>query len=344
MKDPYEVLGVPKGADDKTVKSSYRKLARKSHPDLNPGDSAAEARFKEASAAFEVLSDPERRGLYDEFGQDSFRQGFDPDQERQYRQWQGQASPTGRPRPMGGGRSTSGAPGGAWQVDMGDLFGGMFGGGRTRADRAPRPPARGADIRSEMSLSFLDAVRGVERSLRVRLPEVCELCAGAGAPCTACGGAGTEDKAKRLKVKVPPGISDGGVIRLAGKGFPPGGDLLITIHVASHPLLQREGRDLHMDLPVTVLEAMFGAKISVPTVSGDVRLTVPKGALSNQRLRLKGKGVPGSKSTPAGDLYVTIRIMPPQVGDDADAQAAARQAAEALQALYAGDIRGDVKL
>ena len=318
MKDPYAVLGVPKDADDKAIKAAYRKLAREHHPDLNPGDTVAEERFKEASAAFDVLSDGDKRKLYDEFGEDGIRQGFDPDQAREYRRWRERADRTRGPSGFGGfgGGASFGGAGGGWVFDLDDILGHGFGG-----------MSRGADIRSEMTLPFLDAVRGTERSLRFRLP-------------------GSPGPDQHLKVRVPPGIPDGGVIRLKGKGEPPDGDLLITVHVTPHPLLRRQGNDLHLELPVTLSEAMFGAKVSAPTLSGAVRLTIPKGAQSGQRLRLKGKGVPGHKKRKAGDLYVTVRIALPDAPDEDDAEASSRaeEAAATLEALYAEDVRKGVKL
>ena len=309
----YEILGVDKGASPEEIKAAYRRLARKHHPDLNAGDKAAEERFKEASAAFDVLSDKEQRARYDQFGQDGLRSGFDPEQARAWRQWQARASGQG---------------GNQFEFDLGDLFGDLLsggGGGRGPFSGFSRRPARGEDVEAQLSLPLLETVRGVERELTLDLPERGRV---------------------RLTVKVPPGVDEGNKVRLAGQGLPgrhggPPGDLLLSVRVEPHPRLRREGSDLHLTVPVTVAEAMLGARIEVPTPFGPVKLKVPPGSQGGTRLRLKGRGVRGRNGRPAGHLYVTLEIHVPDAQTDPER---ARSAAEALEELYAADVRAGLEL
>jgi curved DNA-binding protein len=307
--DLYGVLGVPKTADADVIKKAYRKLAGKLHPDKNPGNAAAEGRFKQVNHAYEVLNDPKKRRLYDEFGEEGLREGFDPDRVRAYRDW---SSRQGRGRSAGGGvggfPSGGGFPGagGGQTVDLEDLFGGgagnaggigdLFGDlmGRTRR---PRGPVKGPDLESEVTIDFASAVRGATLELRPQGPT-----------------------SSPVTVRVPAGANEGSRVRIAGHGAPspgggPPGDLVLTIHVTPHPYFRRENDDLHLDLPITVAEAFHGAKVRVPTVDGAVTLKVPEGAQSGQVLRLRGKGVE-KKGRPAGDLYVHFLIHIPRGGDD----------------------------
>jgi molecular chaperone DnaJ len=392
-KNLYSVLGVSKSASADEIKKAYRKLARKYHPDVNPGDTSAEEKFKEISAAFEVLSDPEKRALYDELGEDAAKIGFDPEKAKAYRQWKAQAQAAGGQGGagfdigdiFGGGGGRPG--GGGFNFDLGDIFGDLFGGRRRREGHAPAP-ARGADVESELTIPFREAVLGGEREIALQRPTPCETCKGTGLrpgaraepcdacggtghtqvaqgplgihapcpkchgtgrlggpPCPACGGTGQVADTVHLKVKIPAGIADGQKIRLAGQGQPGvrgarAGNLYIVVHVRAHPVLRREGNDLHLDVPVTVHEAMFGAKIDVPTLEGSLRLTVPAGSQSGRKLRLKGKGVAPRGKTP-GDLYVTLLVQVPDAGRNREA---AEKAAGELQELYGGDVRKDLKL
>lgn len=376
--DPYVVLGVARDALPPEIKRAYRKLARKLHPDVNPDDPAAETRFKEVAAAYEVVGDVDKRKVFDEFGEDGLKSGFDPDQARAYRQWQQRAQAT---ESFHGGQA-GGAE--AEGFDLNDLFGGL--GGRRPRQSNDR---RGADIESQLRVTFQEAVLGGQRELSFSRPSRCEPCNGVGqdlsvapqpcpdcggsgmrnvaqgpltysAPCRSCGGAGQKPRpackacggagrivgTARLEVKIPPGVTDGQTIRLGGQGMPGAGagspgDLLIRIEVASHPLLQREGQDLLVDVPVTVGEAMLGAKIDVPTLQGTVALTVPRGSQSGAKLRLRGRGIPALGKRAAGDLYVVLRVMVPVPEGDLEQ---AEQIAEQLGKLYTGDVRAELRL
>lgn len=391
-KDLYSVLGVSKGAGADEIKKAYRKLARKYHPDVNPGDKKAEERFKEISAAFEILSDTEKRKLYDELGEDAAKIGFDPERAKAYRQWRDQAQATGGAGGFdfgdmfGGGRG--GRTAGAQGFDLGDLFGDLFGGGRRRGGgpAAGPTPTAGADIESGMTVSFREAVLGGEREITLNRPTPCATCRGsgvapgakaqtcatcggtgrtkvsqgplsfqgpcptcggtgksAGPPCPTCGGRGTTSGTVHLKVKIPPGVRDGQKIRLSGQGTPGthggrAGDLYITVRVTPDPVFRREDDDLYLDLPVTVAEAMFGARIEVPTLEGAVKLTLPPGSQSGRKLRLKGKGV--ARKGGRGDLYVVLSVRVPDAARD---RARAEKAASELQALYGEDVRKDLE-
>jgi len=205
-------------------------------------------------------------------------------------------------------------------------------------------------VESDLVLPLLEAIRGSEREVSLDLPRACPACGGGGkkgrGPCPACRGEGRQKKPVRLTVKVPAGIDEGQKVRLAGQGLPgpqggPPGDLLLRVQLEPHPHLRREGRDLHLAVPVTVSEAMYGARIEVPTPGGAVKLKVPPGSQGGTRLRLKGRGVPGQKGLPVGHLYVTLVVQVPAPEDRPEL---ARQAADALEQLYVGDVRADLKL
>jgi len=288
----YDDLGVAKTASADEIKAAYKKLARKYHPDLNPGDSDAEDRFKRASAAYDVLRDDEKRKLYDEFGEDATRIGFDPEQARAHKRWQEQAS--WRP---GGQRAQS------FESDA-DLFESLFGGRR-------RGPRKGQDIRADLVTDFRSAALGGVRRLSF-------------------------GDGRAMDVRIPPGVDDGGSIRLRGQGMPggdgaPAGDLVITLHVEPDPVFRREGLDLHVDLPITVVEAVRGAGVEVPTLDGRVRLRVPAGSQTGQTLRLKGKGIARSDRAP-GDLYAHLVVHAPD-GELPD------EVLDALAASYKTDVR-----
>jgi molecular chaperone DnaJ len=360
-KDFYKTLGVPKDASQADIKKAYRKLARDNHPDSNPGNKAAEERFKEISEAYAVLSSPDKRKEYDEqrtlFGQ--FRGGF-----------QG-------PPGYGGGAGGYGSPGGV-DFDLSDLLGGIFGGGRGRSRRQPQG-RRGDDLETEASITFEQAVEGATLPLRMTSDEACPTCHGTGAkpgtvpkvcskcqgsgmqtgtaggvfamtepcdqcrgrgmvvedPCATCRGSGRAPSSRTLQVRVPAGVKDGQRIRLKGKGGKgdgaPDGDLYLVVHVSQHKLFGRKGDNLTITVPVAFDEAALGATISVPTLDGPpVSIKIPAGTPSGRTFRARGKGA-ATKSGGRGDLLVTIDVQVPAELDDES-----RVAVEALRAA-----RGD---
>lgn len=291
--DFYAVLGVPKSADADAIKKAYRKLARDLHPDKNPGNKDAEARFKAVNRAYETLHDPKKRALYDEFGEDALREGFDPERARAYRTWQSQ--------------SGNGFRGGARQVNLEDLFGGAQGGaGFDAADFADlfgrgrrRGPMKGHDLEQELTVDFETAVRGT--TVQLRSPESHET----------------------VTVRIPPGADEGSRVRIPGQGGPspnggPSGDLVLVIHVRPHSLFKREGGDLHLDVPIRVSEAVKGTKVRVPTFDGPVSVKVPPGTNSGTVLRVRGKGV-ARKGRARGDLYIRFMVHVPQARNDREA-------------------------
>ncbi|MEO0603558.1 MAG: J domain-containing protein [Myxococcota bacterium] len=261
--DPYRVLGVPRDASDDDIKKAYRTLAKQWHPDRNPDNPEAEARFKEIGSAFEVLSDPEKKALYDQFGAKALEPGFDPHFAR---------------------RTTGVPPGfGADGIDLDELFGGFFSG----MDRGP------AVTRGQLGLSFEDAARGGQHTLSF-------------------------GDGRTIDVRIPPGVRDGETLRLQGRGQPnprtgEAGDLLLTLDVASHPLFRREGEDLHVNVPVTLGEALRGGSVPVPTLDGVIKLRVPAGTQSGRTLRVRGKGI--VRRGQAGDLYAHIDVRLPDALD-----------------------------
>jgi curved DNA-binding protein len=287
--DLYAVLGVPKSADADAVKKAYRKLAAQLHPDKNPDNKSAEARFKQVNHAYEVLGDDKKRKLYDEFGEDGLREGFDADRMRAYKGWANnqRGNPGGYagsgnfdPEELFG--NAGGSPSG-----FGDLFGDLIG-----RQRRQRGPVKGPDLESEITIDFASAVQGATLELRPQ------------------GNGGNS-----MTVRIPAGASEGSRVRIGGQGGPspnngPRGDLVLTVHVTPHPFFRREGDDLHLDLPITVAEAFHGAKVHVPTPDAGVNLKVPERTQSGQVVRLRGKGVT-RKGKAAGDLYVHFMIHIP---------------------------------
>jgi curved DNA-binding protein len=320
-KDLYDILGVSRTATGDEIKKAYRRLAKQYHPDVNPGNKAGEEKFKEVTAAFEVLSDAKRRKLYDEFGADALRTGFDEKKAEEYRRWKKQGAPAGgMPFDFGDFEQVNVGDFGAF--DFGSIFGDLFGGGGTRA--RTRTHARrgvvsmpGADASAELEIGLRDAVLGGERDLRI--------------------------DGRTLRVKIPAGVSDGSQIRLSGQGAPgahggPAGDLYLTVRLREHPHVRRDGKDLYLDLPVTVPEAALGAEVQLPTFEGPVRLRVPAGAQSGTKLRLRAKGLPDLRGGARGDLYAVVQVMLPE-----DAEAL-KKAARSLEGLYKGDPRAGISL
>jgi DnaJ-class molecular chaperone len=308
--DFYKELGVERDASDDQIKKAYRKLAGQLHPDKNPGDKKTETRFKAVNRAYQALSNPEQRSLYDEFGEDGLREGFNTQAARAYRR-----AASGGSRGRGGPRgvedlfSRPDMP----QGGIGDLFGDLFGGrgGRSAAQM------KGSDVASEVVVDFISALRGAELKLRV------------------------QDGGEEVTVRVPPGAGDGDKVRIAGQGAPgpfggPPGDLLLTIRVGKHPYFERTGLDLYLDLPITVGEAHHGAKVRVPTPDGPVTLTVPKLAQSGQVARLKGRGV--KRKNEQGDLYVRFQIKLP-----AATSPEIEEAIATLDEAMDGDVRATVR-
>jgi molecular chaperone DnaJ len=356
-KSLYEVLGVPKTASADEIKKAYRKLARQYHPDKNPGDKEAEERFKEMQAAYDVLSDADKRKQYDAYG-----------------------SPNGQVRfgPGGGVSFDFGDLG-----DLSDLFGGIFGGGgRGGQARQPRGQ-RGADVEVEVRLSFEDALKGVETTIPVSLESSCHVCHGSGAksgtapkvcpdcggrgvvaeqqgpfalshpcprcrgngtiiedPCTNCRGTGRERRTRRFKVKIPAGVRDGTRIKLRGKGEAgygggPAGDLWVITRVEPSKVFRRRGdADLEIDVPVTYAEAALGATVEVPTPDGTVSLKVPSGSQDGKLLKLKGRGAPRLKGSGRGDLIARVHVTVPTKLTKAE-----REAIEKLQEVSHEDPR-----
>ena len=338
-RDYYEVLGVERNADDATLKKAYRKLAKKYHPDMNPGDKEAEAKFKEATEAYGVLSDPDKRRQYDQFGHAAFENG-------------------------GGG--AGGFGGFDFSGDMGDIFGDIFGdlfggGGRRRANNGPM---KGANLRAAVNIMFQEAITGCEKELEITLKDPCTKCNGTGAKpgtspetcpkcngsgqvvmtqqsmfgmvrnvtvcpdcqgtgkiirekCPDCRGTGFTSSRKKIQVSVPAGIDDGQSIRIRDKGEPgtnggPRGDLLVEVRVARHAIFQREDMNIFSTADISFAQAALGGTIRIPTVDGDVEYEVKPGTQPNTRIRLKGKGVPSLRNRNVrGDHYVTLNLKVP---------------------------------
>ena len=348
-KDYYQVLGVAKNATQAEIKKAYRKLAQRYHPDANPGDASAEERFKEISAAYDIIGDEDKRKQYDQV-RDMAAAGF------------GGGGFPGGAGGAGGGFPGGGFPGGGrvrfedFDIgDLGDLFGAVTGrGGRGGARRA----ARGSDLETSVRISFDDSMRGTTVPVRLDGPAPCPRCGGNGAepgtspitcpqcggggqiqvnqglfavaqtcptchgsgrvvqtPCTECHGSGSVRRTRTLQVKIPAGVKDGARIRLAGRGEPgpagaKPGDLYVAVHVAPHAFFGRKANDLTVELPITFAEATLGANVDVPTLNGPVKLKVPAGTRSGQTFRVKGKGAP--RKGGHGDLLVTVRVEVPR--------------------------------
>jgi molecular chaperone DnaJ len=345
----YDTLGVSKNASADEIKKAYRKLARQYHPDRNPGDAQAEARFKEVQTAYDVLSSAEKRKQYDAWGTTNGRPG---------------------PGPAGAGGADFGFDIG----DLGDLFGGLFGRGSGARTRRPAPE-KGPDVEAQVSLSFEDSLRGVETRIPVEVDAACSTCGGTGAkpgtspricpecngrgvtaesqglfslsrpcprcrgngtviedPCDSCKGSGRERRTRRFNVKVPAGVKDGTRIRLKGKGEPgaaggPPGDLYVVTKVTPSPLYERRGDDLVIEVPVTYPEAALGATVEVPTPYGErLSLKVAAGSEDGKLLRMRGHGAPRLKGSGKGDLLARVRLTVPQRLTKAE-----REALEQLQ-------------
>ena len=342
-RDYYEVLGLQKGCSEDELKKAYRQMAKKYHPDLNPGDKEAEERFKEVNEAYEVLSDPQKRQRYDQFG----HAGVDPSY-------------------GGAGGPGAGGFGGFDMGDIGDIFGDLFGSGfgGSRRSQNPNAPRRGSDIRVQITLTFFEACKGVSKKISVTRSDSCPDCGGTGAehgtamktcaacggtghvrvqqrtpfgviatdrPCESCGGAGrvierscpncggrgSISSTKTVEVQVPAGIDDGQTLSLRGQGNAganggPSGDLLVTVAVRPDAIFRRQGYDLYCEMPVSYCQAVLGDKLIVPTIDGNVEYTLPEGTQPGTTFRLRGKGVSRLNSRGRGDQYVTITVDVPR--------------------------------
>jgi len=355
-KDYYEILGVDKKASVSDIKKAYRKLARKYHPDLNPNDKEAEAKFKEIQEAYSVLKDPKKKKQYDEYGYVGEQPPPGGGAGRgAYQQWQQEGG--------GGfqGFDFSEYGTSSFQDFFKDIFGG--GGARQRAQARTRP-MKGQDLLYNMRLGFKDAIEGIQTriqltrevpcvkcggtgSLQTGSAQACQACGGTGqttmqrgamrfattcpqcggqgqspgTPCPQCGGTGLQQKTERIRVKIPAGVNTGSKVRIAGKGNAgqnggPPGDLFITIDVNSHPVFKREGSNIYVKVPITVPEATLGAKIDVPTVEGKSTIKIPPGTRSGQKFRIRDKGAPIVGKKGRGDEFVEVSIVPPPFEDE----------------------------
>ena len=342
-RDYYEVLGVDKGADEAALKKAYRKLAKKYHPDANPDNASAEKKFKEATEAYGVLSDPEKKAQYDQFGHAAF---------------DGAAGP-------GAGGFGGGFSGFDFNSDMfSDIFSDLFGGGGASRRQASNGPMRGASLRAAISVTFEEAVFGCEKEIEITLKDECDKCHGTGAKpgtkpetcptcngqgqvvqsqqslfgmiqnvttcpechgtgqiikekCDQCRGTGYTASRKKIKIAVPAGIDSGQSVRISGKGEPgknggPRGDLLVEVRVNRHPIFQRQGRNIFSTAPITYAQAALGGDVRIKTVDGEVEYNVKAGTQTDTKIRLKGKGVPAiNNKNSRGDHYVTLVVQVP---------------------------------
>lgn len=344
-RDYYEVLGLQRGASEDEIKKAYRRLAKENHPDMNPGDKGAEARFKEIGEAYEVLSDPEKRSRYDQFG----FAGVDPNFAAS----------------QGAGGGFGGGFGGFGDFDIGDIFDSFFGGGAARSSgaRSANTARRGENIRVQAELTFEEAAFGCTKEVPVSriencpecggtgcekgtTPEVCKRCSGTGtvrsqvrtafgvmsssspcpdcsgtgkiihSPCRKCRGKGAVRKNTTAKVEFPAGIDDGQTLSVHGLGHRglnggPAGDLLVTVSVLPHSQFEREGFDVYYDMPITITQAALGDSVEVPTLDGKVKYTIPDGTQTGTVFRLRGKGIPHLNSSGRGDQFVKVTVQTP---------------------------------
>ncbi|MFC1851329.1 molecular chaperone DnaJ [candidate division CSSED10-310 bacterium] len=376
-KNFYDILNVKKDATQKDIKNAYRKMARKWHPDVNPGNKQAERKFKEISIAYKVLVDSDKRKAYDEFGADSLRTGFDAEKARQYKQWGATSQQQWTEEPAEDfGKYNS----------YNDLFSDLFGFQEGWRGFEQAVPDKGRDIEYEMSLDLLSALRGLTTELSIQKFSTCSSCQGSGKDlssdysncnacngtgqlhvtqgqinfkrtctqcggqgklwktCPNCGGSGKVPALEKIKVVIPEGVHEGSKVRVAGKGEPgsngkPAGDLYLKIHVNEHPLLQRKGDDLYMEVPITVREAVAGGTIIVPTVDGPVKVKIPSGSQSGQILKLKGKGAVNIKTKQPGSLMLKLVIKVPKTDDKS-----ILEAVEKIDRFYSEDVRKEITL
>lgn len=354
--DYYKLLGVSRTASADDIRKAYRRLARKYHPDVNPGDKAAEEKFKQISEANDVLSDPKKREVYDKFG--SYSESM---RDAAGRGQAGGGVDFDWSNIFTGGGAAAGGAGASGGGSFRDIFGDLFGG--ARAGTQTRPQAqRGADIEVPLAISFEDAINGLTTNINVNRSEPCARCNGTGEtgttqvtcttcngtgkisagggflrfdqgcpdcggtgkrrqPCAVCQGRGAVPKSETVKVRIPAGVDTGSRVRVVGKGQAgalgaPAGDLFIITNVATHRIFTRKGDNIYCTVPITVPEAALGAKIEVPTVSGKAQLRIPPGTQSGQRFRLRERGAPSLRGNTRGDQYVDVKIVLPKLVDE----------------------------
>ena len=349
--DYYAILGIPRSAKEPEIKKAYRRMARKSHPDVNPGDKSAEERFKKIQEAYDVLSDPKKRAIYDQYG--FYSENF-------------------KEQPGGQGRGfTEGFPGGfdfsgmdfgeSGQSSFRDVFAEFFGGGAARS--RPTGPAKGEDLEQHLNISFLESIHGLSTRITLNRNNACSACDGSGIDrsagqqtCPRCNGSGQEGKAhgfmrfsgpcrvcggtgkvgghcktcggsgripfqETVNVRIPPGVANGYRMRVpnkgnAGRNGGPPGDLYLIISVRPHEFFRREGNDIVCTIPITVTEAALGTKIEIPSVDGKALLKIPPGTQSGQKFRLRGKGAPSLRGELPGNQIVEVRVIVPKVADE----------------------------
>ena len=369
FRDYYKTLGLERGASAAEIKSAYRKLARKHHPDVNPNNKDAETRFKQVNEAYQVLSDPAKRKKYDELGADWERGTTEEEMMRRYG-WSG-ASPSGggyRPGEAGGGGA------GGFSDFFENFFGGLGGGftGRGAGARVPRgfagygfteAPPRGRDVDAEVEVALRDAMRGAKLRIELNAEDGCANCGGTGAvareerrgktrivraaePCPVCHGRGTIAARRSLEVTIPPGVVDGTRMRLKGQGGKGAradlnGDLFLTVRLRTDRVFSVSGRDLRCELPVWDYEAALGAEITVPTLDGRLSLKIPSGSQTGRLMRLRGRGLPGRGKEAAGDLLYELKVLAPTDMTD-DERKLMQEFADRRQARAVPDPRVDL--
>lgn len=337
-RDYYEVLGVSKSATDEEIKKAYRKLAKQYHPDVNPGNQEAEAKFKEAGEAYAILSDKEKRSQYDQFGHAAFDQ-------------------------TAGGYGGGYGGAGGFGFDVGDIFESFFGGGFGGRSSRRGGPQRGADLKYTLELTFEEAVFGTEKEITLNKSVSCDACEGTGSkskssvkcsacggtgqvnvrqntpfgqfmnvrtcdrcggtgkvisdPCTVCQGRGTVRKSVKLKVKIPAGIDNGQAVSMAGQGEPgthggPAGNLLVSVRVKPHSILERDGYDVFLDKKISIVQATLGDVVLIDTIDGKVELTIPGGTQNGAMFKMRGRGIQKLQSSSRGDQYVRVTVEVPK--------------------------------
>ena len=314
-KNFYSALGVSKDASKKDIRQAYRRLARQYHPDVNPGDKAGEARFKEINAAYEVLSDTKKRGQYDRYG-DQWEHA-DQIEEMQKRAG-GRAFQFGQ---GGGGVSFDLGDLGGAGGDLGSMFENLFRGG---AARRPRQNRKGRDVEQPIEVTLEEAFHGASRTLEFASEGTCSTCGGArelaGATCHVCEGKGTVRKTRRLEVKIPPGVDNGSRVRIKGEGQPGAGrrsgDLMLVVSVRDDERFERKGSDLYVDVEASIADVVLGTEVEVPTMTGKVMLTVPEVTQNQKPFRLSNLGMPKLKGKGRGNLYARLKIKLPEKLDD----------------------------